>query len=139
MKATQHIGYGYSDRFENRSALPRRTQPPYSRTALDRLKHYFCLVVYLGDWIAAKADSRPAILIPEDAEVLSYEWTRILKATPSHEGNKVVIVERGRVDEDHAKSVAKALLALGFSRVIVSSDGRYLEDGAPLRVFGVQS
>jgi hypothetical protein len=122
----------------NHSHAPRRTQPPFAKSALERLPRFFCPVVYLGDWNAAFADPRPTALIPENADVLDYDWSKIFKATPKREGHKIVIVERGRVSEDRAKSVRMSLLAIGFSRVIVSADGRFLEDGCPLKVYGVQ-
>jgi len=119
-------------------ASTRRLQPPFAKSVLERLPKFFCPVVYLGDWNAAFADPRPAVLIPENADVLDYEWSKIFKATPKREGHKIVIVERGRVSEDRAKSVRMSLLAVGFSRVIVSADGRFMEDGFPFRVYGVQ-
>jgi len=122
----------------NHSAPSRRLQPPFAKSALERLPRFFCLVVYLGDWNAAFADPRPAVLIPENADVLGFDWSKIFKATPKREGHKVVIVERGRVSEDRAKAVAMALLAIGFTRVNVCADGRFLEDGCPLKVYGVQ-
>jgi len=122
----------------NHSAPPRRLQPPFAKSALERLPKFFGLVVFLGDWNAAFADPRPTVLIPENADVLDYDWSKIFKATPKREGHKIVIVERGRVSEDHAKAVAMALLAIGFGRVMVSADGKFLEDGAPLRGYGVQ-
>jgi len=122
----------------NHSGAPRRPQPPFAKLALERLPKFFGLVVFLGDWNAAFADPRPAVLIPENADVLDYDWSKIFKATPKREGHKIVIVERGRVSEDRAKAVATALLAIGFTRVNVCADGRFLEDGCPLKVYGVQ-
>lgn len=122
----------------NHSAAARRNQPPFSRSAIERLPKFFCCAVHLGDWNAAFADPRPAVLIPENTDVLAYDWSRIFKATRKIEGHKVITVERGRTDEDHAKAAAMSLLAIGFTRVIVVADGRFLEDGSPFKVYGAQ-
>jgi len=83
-------------------APARRPQPPFAKSALERLPKFFCPVVYLGDWNAAFADPRPAVLIPENTDVLDYDWSKIFKATPKREGHKVIIIERGRVSEYRA-------------------------------------
>ncbi len=57
----------------NHSHAPRRTQPPFAKSALERLPRFFCPVVYMGDWNAAFADPRPALLIPENAAVLDLD------------------------------------------------------------------
>ena len=115
---------------------PSKPLPPFGKRALERLPFYFCAVIYLGDWNAAYADPRPAVLIPEDADPLSYDMGRIFKATPSRDGIKAVIVERGRIPEDLARIVAMKLLAIGFDRVIVVNSSFHDEDGCPLRVYG---
>jgi len=144
MNHTQQKGRGsapgqFKNSRTNHSAATRRTQPPFSRSALDRLPKFFCCVVHLGSWDAAYKDPRPAILIPENADVLDYDWSKIFKATPKREGHKIVIVERGRASEDCAKSVAMSLAAIGFSRVIVCADGKFTEDGHPFKLYGGRS
>ena len=141
--ATQQKGWDsapspFKNQHANHSHAPRRTQPPFAKSALERLPKFFCAVVHLGNWNAAFAHTRPAVLIPETTDVLDFDWSRLFKATRTHEGHKAIIVERGRVSEDRAKSVAMALAAIGFSRVIVSGDGRFLEEGCPFKVYGGQ-
>ncbi len=130
-----HPSYSQNPRATHSAAtiLP---QPPYSRTALERLPNYFCLVVHLNDWDAVLKDSRPAVLIPENADVLSFNWTRIFQASRTHEGHKIITIERGRVSEDDAKAAAIMLLTIGFSRVIVCADSEF--GSSPFKVYGVR-
>jgi len=113
----------------NHKLAGRIKQPPFARTALDRLPMFFAPVVHLGDWNAAFADPRPAVMVPESADVTDFNWKMILKATPNRYGHKVIIVEAGRASESRIKSVASSLVAVGFTRVVVATD-----DG--IKIFG---
>ena len=116
----------------NSSSGINRKQPPFSSTAISRLHDSFALFVHLDDWEACRADLRPSVLIPLSEPASSFDWQKLVQATPRRGGKKHVVIEiliavktwcPGDEHPTDARifEAVRTMLSVGFDVILVSS------------------